>query len=539
MKPTNPTIEWIGGIALMPAFVTGEGEPYRPEVLFWMDSDGLIQGSAVDKPGTLLPQAGARLGEAINTPLCGGGKPRRIRVASPELAAVLREAHPHLDIACAPTPELDAMLAQMRATLGNEGTQPQSYLSPGIGAEKVAAFFQAAAELFRAQPWKVVPDDQSLIEVSIEALDVRGAVICIIGQMGESFGFLLFPGAAELDAYIEAAGASKPGPDPQWPRFFSLNFERGADLDPGLRKEIAAHDWELAGHDAYPWPVALEEGLLPRPPSARELRMYEVICLALAQLMSEAPALRAAWQDAQALRRTATIPTQDGDIAVTLGTLVRHIETTDPILGLLELELDSDEIDPGQRAPLEQALLAEFAASPERAGCAPCGNCRLVMDLAADYLGCTIAGLDANGLREILFEILPRKVSIEPGAAPAIVSELRAFYEFLKRAHEFDGADGCLRVLRGGATAKLQAALSDSSRFGMAKSMLMAGREAGFDMRTQEGLDAWMLSMQGKPLPASVRTRLPGFSPAAPAKAAKAKKKNKRKSARAARKKSR
>lgn len=38
-------IEWIGGTVAMPAYVTGEGEPYRPEALFWMGADGAILGS--------------------------------------------------------------------------------------------------------------------------------------------------------------------------------------------------------------------------------------------------------------------------------------------------------------------------------------------------------------------------------------------------------------------------------------------------------------------------------------------------------------
>lgn len=36
----SKTIEWVGGTVLMPADVTGEGEPYRPEALFWMSDEG-------------------------------------------------------------------------------------------------------------------------------------------------------------------------------------------------------------------------------------------------------------------------------------------------------------------------------------------------------------------------------------------------------------------------------------------------------------------------------------------------------------------
>ncbi len=85
----------------------------------------------------------------------------------------------------------------------------------------------------------------------------------------------------------------------------------------------------------------------------------------------------------------------------------------------------------------------------------------------------------------------------------------------------------------------LEAALSDSSNFGMAKSAFMAGRDAGFDMESKEGLEAWMRAMQSRPLPASVG--FPSFGaaarPIAPA-AARAKK-NQRKAARKARKRNR
>ena len=44
-------IEWVGGLVSMPAYVTGEGEPYRPEVLLWMSGDGIVLGTTTAKPG--------------------------------------------------------------------------------------------------------------------------------------------------------------------------------------------------------------------------------------------------------------------------------------------------------------------------------------------------------------------------------------------------------------------------------------------------------------------------------------------------------
>ncbi|MEL6338666.1 MAG: hypothetical protein AAFQ65_02035 [Myxococcota bacterium] len=56
---------------LMPGYVTGEGEPYRPEILFWVGPDGVILGSAVEKPGALLELASESLQRTIAQPMHG------------------------------------------------------------------------------------------------------------------------------------------------------------------------------------------------------------------------------------------------------------------------------------------------------------------------------------------------------------------------------------------------------------------------------------------------------------------------------------
>lgn len=50
-------IEWIGGLVSLPSFVTGEGEPYRPETLLWMDAQGALIGHEVGRPGELVEEA--------------------------------------------------------------------------------------------------------------------------------------------------------------------------------------------------------------------------------------------------------------------------------------------------------------------------------------------------------------------------------------------------------------------------------------------------------------------------------------------------
>lgn len=543
--PKTPTdIEWIGGTVAMPAYVTGEGEPYRPETLFWMSADGAILGWTAAKPGELLPMASESLRSTIEQPMHGRPhRPTRVRVASAELADILRAGHPGLDVVCASTPELDEMLALMREKMGEDGASEQSYLSPEITPEAMASFFKAAAALFCAKPWKQVPDDQSLFSVTIEQLGVHDAAMSVIGQMGQSFGLILFSGLDDFEAYLGAAHVSELGEEPEVPPHFALNFERGAELSPELRKEISEHRWEVAGANAYPWLVAVDEDLLSRPPTDKEVTMAEAIALALTNMLAEKKTLRDAWQRGEPLSRTLTVTTHAGEIDVMLcapymRAPVKFDPSHDILADLAALARDDDEIDYDAREALEDELVRRFAASPEAKELDEIHACRFVMDLGANYFGQTIATLGASDLRKVLFELVPRKVSIEASEARSIVEEIRAFYAFLKREFGFKQADSCLKVLGGNAVKKLEAGLSDSSNFGMAKSLVTAGADAGFDMQSTEGLEAWMQSIQGKPLPPSIP--IPGLGPPQPLskKAAKAKK-DKRKTARKSRKKNR
>jgi len=285
-KPTRTTrgsgtpagIEWVGGRATLPAYVEDAGEPYQPELLIWVGPDGAILGSEVVAPDELLEQACASLQDAIASPMTGPAHaPARVRVASPELAAALRRGHPSIEIVCAPTPELDALLAAMREHLGAVGGEPESHLGRDIGPEAMAALFRAAAALFRARPWKIVPGDACVFSVTIEALELRGAALSIIGQLGESLGLLVFPGLEDFHAFRDAFDAIERGEQADVPPHLALTFERGAELLPALRREIAEHGWEIAAPNAYPVLYAMSGGLARRPPTARDLAIAEAI----------------------------------------------------------------------------------------------------------------------------------------------------------------------------------------------------------------------------------------------------------------------
>ncbi|MEL6338667.1 MAG: hypothetical protein AAFQ65_02040 [Myxococcota bacterium] len=78
-----------------------------------------------------------------------------------------------------------------------------SYLPPDGDPSIVAALFEALAQLYRRAPWKSVPEDQSVIGVTIEQLDVHDAVVSVIGQAGQNFGFVVFDNAGDFESYLD------------------------------------------------------------------------------------------------------------------------------------------------------------------------------------------------------------------------------------------------------------------------------------------------------------------------------------------------
>ncbi len=164
--------------------------------------------------------------------------------------------------------------------------------------------------------------------------------------------------------------------------------------------------------------------------------------------------------------------------------------------------LDSEygeELDEGRLEEYIHKVMAEFEKSPEAEAImtefdtSPCWPATY-MHYAAQYFGATPATVTPGETVEILFEIFPRKVSVEPDAAQEIVAELRAFWQFLKRTHSLEQADTILELLTDEDADRLEADLADPGNFGMAKSMFMAGTDAGFDMTNQAGLDRFMLA---------------------------------------------
>jgi hypothetical protein len=99
----------------------------------------------------------------------------------------------------------------------------------------------------------------------------------------------------------------------------------------------------------------------------------------------------------------------------------------------------------------------------------------------------------SSGLRETCLHTLPRKISAEEDYYQALAPVLNAFFLFahgkgwLRQGDTLARAVSDLRVdiVRNG---------RDPRHWGMAKSFIMGGKQAGYDMSTREGINSFMVA---------------------------------------------
>ena len=110
------------------------------------------------------------------------------------------------------------------------------------------------------------------------------------------------------------------------------------------------------------------------------------------------------------------------------------------------------------------------------------------------YEGESLTEMTVGVVRNVIYDLFPRKISLgSPEAADAIIPELRVFWQYLKREFHLPRADAILHVLEE-AEPDFPEIMNDPANFGMAKSFFMMGQDAGFDMTTRDGLQAFMLA---------------------------------------------
>ena len=141
----------------------------------------------------------------------------------------------------------------------------------------------------------------------------------------------------------------------------------------------------------------------------------------------------------------------------------------------------------------QEGLIREFTQSPEGVAHFEAhgrfGYADMFLRYYFDYVDDSVPAMTLRDIKEVLFDLFPQKVSTEATNGPGIVAEVRAFWSFLGRHYGLPQAPLIVEFLNDKAGKRLQDALADPRNYGMAKSFVMAGIKAGYDMTSPEGME--------------------------------------------------
>ena len=287
--------EWIGGRLSTPFFIHDREEPYRPDIVLWIElPEGFVVGQAIVMPEDAAGSVARTLRSAMTQPLVGSPRrPDLIRVADAATAAeVGAEVAGAIPVDVAPTPELEELLEHMIATMPASAEDAPSYFAGGrVSPAAVEKLFAACVPLLAVKPWAVAGDTQA-IRMDIPALDVDGACVSVIGGLDEYHGVVIFPSVEDFDRYLKAAvtGAIEEGAGPG-AELLSLTFEAVSELPPSMRREAMEHGWAVASPDAYPLVDRREPDGTPRPLVERDVEIATACALSLSAFFARHSAI--------------------------------------------------------------------------------------------------------------------------------------------------------------------------------------------------------------------------------------------------------
>ncbi len=170
--------------------------------------------------------------------------------------------------------DFDSVVNDMQSRFANQRL-PSICDIPGITAQDLCFYYEAAAEFYKVAPWiRTRPDH--VLKLSSPDFD-RPVFVVIMGQLGSVIGLALF---SELDD-IQRLLAAGPRSDPTQFRqsSWSVIFGEVDDISPQDADALEVHGWPVAAPEAFPALLRVDAGRPMATTDPRELRLIAE-CLA-------------------------------------------------------------------------------------------------------------------------------------------------------------------------------------------------------------------------------------------------------------------
>jgi tetratricopeptide (TPR) repeat protein len=294
-------------------------KPQRPILVLVLNADiGTIRGSQMFPTTPTPAQVRDTLFQVMRRPVPYGGEPgvpRQVFVEERALADALAELlrKESLDIAVATRPQPPEVSESIHEfeEQANPNDDPPGILSvadatPELGGE----FFAAAAEFYRAAPWIKLSNAQVLAFKLPTDADDR--YVIVMGQGGVEYGLAMYSRWEDVVRMFTASD----DPREAFPESgaHSLMFNPITQMPFDDLDAIEQYGWEIAGDDAYPFPVIFNPPEVKRPPRV-ELRAY-VILLRVIPLLMRDHLKSDGHGDYRAFEARVSVPTMDGAVEI-------------------------------------------------------------------------------------------------------------------------------------------------------------------------------------------------------------------------------
>jgi tetratricopeptide (TPR) repeat protein len=307
---------WQGSLRKMPIWIDDpddpDAPPHRPVGALWTSvRTGLIHLELPEEDEAVTPhlalraffEFGLKWGKQLE------GRPAHVEVDDPQLRDALEPALAELKtpiVLVGDLPRIKDALQTLEASAQEGFRAPGALEGDGVTPERFGAFAAAAADFYRARPWRHLSNEDLIVVEDSRA--PRGMKhLCVLGRGGMQFGLSFFDSRREFEDAVGLHSSSPADWQPDRTRgvtFGPMDETPFADLD--LWDE---HALPLAEPRAYPFAAEMRtDGTMTRP-DASALTFMEALLRMIAVATED---------DFDAGRWQRTIDTYDGPITLTL-----------------------------------------------------------------------------------------------------------------------------------------------------------------------------------------------------------------------------
>ena len=207
--PQNMGETWQADVRRLPGWLEQEGELRRPWASLVTNRDEpmvLAQNLRIDSPPA--EWIWKNVADAMFRPMTGEAhRPGIIEVAGEGFLQVLHERLETIGVRCVLADDLeqvDEVFRQLGKFLSGGKAAAPLLEVPGIGLDDIRSFYAAAADFYRAAPWRLVPGDTTL-KIECPKFRTHTWYGVVMGQSGLVLGLALYEDLEMLQRLFTAS----------------------------------------------------------------------------------------------------------------------------------------------------------------------------------------------------------------------------------------------------------------------------------------------------------------------------------------------